>query len=253
MRIPIMIALILTLLALMACVLQTPGAETPGTTQPAETSAAAGSTTGSTQPAAQSAATTAPSAPTSTVAPTNTISAVRPGARATYSSAPAMILDPASDYVADFRTNFGNFRVRLLSTQTPITVNNFVFLAQQGFYDGLIFHRVIEDFMIQGGDPTGTGGGGPGYAFQDEIVAGLVFDAPGKLAMANAGPGTNGSQFFITTVPTPHLTGNHTIFGVVTEGQAVVDAISRVSTGPRDNPLQPVIIERIDIIQTSRQ
>ncbi|CAI8007975.1 Peptidyl-prolyl cis-trans isomerase B [Geodia barretti] len=107
--------------------------------------------------------------------------------------------------------------------------------------------------MIQGGDPTGTGGGGPGYRFEDEIVPGLVFDAPGLLAMANAGPDTNGSQFFITTVPTPHLNGNHTIFGTVTEGQSVVDAISRVATGARNVPLQQVIIERIDIIQTARE
>ena len=143
--------------------------------------------------------------------------------------------------------------MELLAQQTPITVNNFVFLAQQGFYDGLTFHRVIENFMIQGGDPTGSGAGGPGYAFLDEIVAGLVFDAPGKLAMANAGPGTNGSQFFITTVPTPHLNGNHTIFGLVVDGQSVVDEISRVATGPRDVPLGRVVIDRIDIIQSPRQ
>ena len=241
MRFPILLALILATVALMACVLQTPEAETPEATE-------------ATQPtAAPTVAANTPAGPTVTQAPTQTRSVARPSGRVRYSSPPQMTLDSSSDYTADFRTNYGNFRVRLLSSQTPITVNNFVFLAQQRFYDGLTFHRVIESFMIQGGDPDGTGGGGPGYAFQDEIVPGLVFDAPGKLAMANAGPGTNGSQFFITTVPTPHLNGNHTIFGVVTEGQAVVDAISRVSVGPRDNPLQPVIIERIDIIQSSRQ
>ena len=242
-----MMSLVLILLALMACVLQTPEGEEEATTEEAPPTVTQGAA------ATQGTAAVTSSAPTVTQAPTHTISAVRPGGRVTYSSPPAMILDTASDYVADFRTNYGNFRVQLLSTQTPVTVNNFVFLAQQGFYDGLTFHRVIENFMIQGGDPTGNGTGGPGYVFQDEIVPGVVFDAPGKLAMANAGPGTNGSQFFITTVPTPHLNGNHTIFGVVTEGQAVVDAISRATTGPRDNPLQPVIIERIDIIQSSRQ
>ncbi len=236
-----MLALLLTMLALMACVLQTPGAETPETTQPPQTTVA------------PTVAINTSTVPTVTLVPTQTLSVARPSGRATYSSPPQMSLDSSSDYAADFRTNYGNFRVRLLSTQTPITVNNFVFLAQQGYYDGLIFHRVIENFMIQGGDPTGNGTGGPGYAFQDEIVPGLVFDAPGKLAMANSGPGTNGSQFFITTVPTPHLNGNHTIFGVVAEGQAVVDAISSVNVGPRDNPLQQVIIERIDIIQSPRQ
>ena len=109
-------------------------------------------------------------------------------------------------------------------------MNSFVFLAEQGFYNGLIFHRVIDNFMIQGGDPSGTGSGGPGYQFEDEIAAGLSFDAPGKLAMANKGPGTNGSQFFITTVLTPHLNGNHTIFGQVVAGQNVSDTISRVDT-----------------------
>lgn len=242
MRVPIVIAIILALLALMACVLQTPEAQetpAPATPEPAATTAPA--TGGTSQ--------TATSAPASTPAATSRVS----GARTSYSSLPAMILDPGSDYVANFRTSQGNFTVNLFATQTPVTVNNFVFLAQQGFYDGLIFHRVIENFMIQGGDPTGTGGGGPGYQFQDEIVAGLVFDAPGKLAMANAGPGTNGSQFFITVAATDWLNGNHTIFGEVTEGQSVVSAISRVSTNNRDAPLQRVVIERIDITRSPRQ
>lgn len=242
MRVPVVIAIILAMLALMACVLQTPEADetaVPETPEPAATTAPA---TGSTPLAATA-------TPEFTPAATSRVS----GARTSYSSPPAMILDPESDYVANFRTNQGNFTVQLFATQTPVTVNNFVFLAQQGFYDGLIFHRVIENFMIQGGDPTGTGGGGPGYKFQDEIVAGLVFDAPGKLAMANAGPGTNGSQFFITVAATDWLTGNHTIFGEVTEGQNVVNSISRVATGRGDVPLQRVIIERIDITQSPRQ
>lgn len=242
MRAPVVIAIILALLALMACVLQTPGAEeTPEPETPAEATATT-IATDSTPPAA-----------TATTVPTPTAGSGSGGARRQYSAPPSIILDPEADYVADFRTNQGNFRVKLFSTQTPVTVNNFVFLAQQGFYDGLTFHRVIENFMIQGGDPTGTGGGGPGYQFQDEIVPGLVFDAAGKLAMANAGPGTNGSQFFITVAQTNWLNGNHTIFGEVTEGQSVVTAISRVATGRGDVPLQEVVIQRIDITQSPRQ
>ena len=158
-----------------------------------------------------------------------------------------MTLDPSSPYYADFLTNHGSFRVKLFPAQVPVTVNNFVVLARQGYYDGLIFHRVIEDFMVQGGDPTGTGAGGPGYRFDDEIVPGLVFDSPGKLAMANAGPDTNGSQFFITAAPTEWLNGHHTIFGEVIEGQDVVDSISRVATGRADRPLEPVQIETVTI------
>ena len=241
MRVPVVIAIILALLAMMACVLQTPEAEetpVPETPEPAATTA----------PAAGATAQTSTATPAFTPAATSRIS----GARASYSSPPAMILDTESDYVAAFRTNQGDFTVQLFATQTPVTVNNFVFLAQQGFYDGLIFHRVIENFMIQGGDPTGTGAGGPGYQFQDEIVAGLAFDSPGKLAMANAGPGTNGSQFFITVAATDWLNGNHTIFGEVTEGQNVVNAISRASTNNRNAPLQRVVIERIDITKSPR-
>ena len=238
MRVPVVIAIILALLALMACVLQTPA--------PEETSAPETPVPASPQPLAATGSTPAAATPTCRPSPRRRLPGVS-GARTSYSSLPAMTLDPESDYVANFRTNQGNFTVKLFAAQTPVTVNNFVFLAQQGFYDGLIFHRVIEGFMIQGGDPTGTGGGGPGYQFQDEIVAGLVFDSPGKLAMANAGPGTNGSQFFITVAATDWLNGNHTIFGEVTEGQNVVNAISRVATGRGDVPLQRVVIERIDI------
>ena len=160
-----------------------------------------------------------------------------------------MSIDVTAGHTATIHTNHGSFKVELFPSQAPITVNNFVFLAQEGFYDGVTFHRVIEGFMIQGGDPTGAGAGGPGYQFQDEIVEGLVFDAPGKLAMATAGAGTstNGSQFFVTTVPTPHLNGAHTIFGEVMEGQDVVNAISRVETDGRDRPLQPAVIESISI------
>jgi peptidyl-prolyl cis-trans isomerase B (cyclophilin B) len=165
-----------------------------------------------------------------------------------------LTIDVSAEYTATIRTNRGNIKVELFPGQAPNTVNSFVFLANQGFFNGLIFHRVIENFMIQGGDPQGTGTGGPGYQFQDEIDAGLTFDAAGKLAMANSGggTGTNGSQFFVTTVPTPHLSGNHTIFGQVTEGQDVVDAISRVDSDGRDRPLRPVTIEGIYIVVTPR-
>ena len=114
-----------------------------------------------------------------------------------------------------FTTNKGEIDINLLPEKSPVTVASFVNLVKHGYYDGLKFHRVIEDFMAQGGDPTGTGMGGPGYRFEDEVNNGLDFSVPGKLAMANAGPGTNGSQFFITTVPTEWLNGNHTIFGEI--------------------------------------
>ncbi len=135
------------------------------------------------------------------------------------------VLQSGIDYRAIFCTGAGPVYIDLLEQQTPVTVNNFVFLAQQGYYNNTTFHRVIESFMAQGGDPTATGTGGPGYSFADEFVSGLSFDAPGKLAMANSGPNTNGSQFFITTVPTPHLNQRHTIFGLVIEGQANVEKI----------------------------
>ena len=135
------------------------------------------------------------------------------------------VLEPDVDYRAIICTSAGAIYVDLYENLTPITVNNFVFLAQQGYYDNTTFHRVIPDFMAQGGDPTSTGRGGPGYQFQDEPVGFLTFDQPGLLAMANAGPGTNGSQFFITTAPTPHLNYKHTIFGDVLVGQDVVESI----------------------------
>ena len=135
------------------------------------------------------------------------------------------VLEAGVDYRAIFCTSAGPVYIDLLEELTPITVNNFIFLAQQGYYNNTTFHRVIADFMVQGGDPEGTGTGGPGYQFVDEFVGFLHFDRPGWLAMANSGPGTNGSQFFITTVPTPHLDGNHTIFGEVLEGQDTVGSI----------------------------
>jgi peptidyl-prolyl cis-trans isomerase A (cyclophilin A) len=157
----------------------------------------------------------------------------------------------------------GSFSVRLMPEHAPKTVANFVELAKGSkewtdprdgarktdpLYEGTIFHRVIGDFMIQGGDPTGTGTGGPGYRFEDECPPdGPRFDRPGLLAMANAGPGTNGCQFFVTVAPAEWLTGKHTIFGEVTEGYEVVEAISRAPTGSQDRPSTDVVVERVDI------
>lgn len=143
-----------------------------------------------------------------------------------YAAPPEIAIDVAKDYVATIETNRGTIVCDLFADAAPVTVNNFVFLAGEGFYNGVTFHRVIADFMVQTGDPTGTGRGGPGYRFKDEFTGNPHrHDAPGVLSMANAGPGTNGSQFFITHVPTPHLNGKHTVFGKVREGQNVVDAI----------------------------
>ena len=125
------------------------------------------------------------------------------------------------------KTNKGDIEGTLYATKAPVTVANFLNLAKRGYYDGLTFHRVIANFMIQGGDPTGTGAGGPGYRFEDEVKTGLKHDKAGIFSMANAGPGTNGSQFFVTHLPTPHLDGKHTVFGFVTKGQDVVNAIQQ--------------------------
>ena len=147
-----------------------------------------------------------------------------------WASAPEMIIDPAKKYTATITTDKGAMVLELFAEKTPKTVNNFVFLSQEGFYDGIVFHRVIPDFMAQGGDPTGTGRGGPGYRFEDEFHPELKHDKPGILSMANAGPGTNGSQFFITHVPTPHLNNKHSVFGQVTEG---IDVLMAVGVGTK--------------------
>jgi peptidyl-prolyl cis-trans isomerase B (cyclophilin B) len=144
-----------------------------------------------------------------------------------YSQPFEMKIDPAKNYTATIKTNRGDIVLKLYASQAPRTVNNFVCLAQDGYYDGVTFHRVIKDFMIQGGDPTGTGRGGPGYTFKDEFDPKLKHDKPGVLSMANAGPNTNGSQFFITHLPTPHLDGKHSVFGQVTQGQDVVNKIEQ--------------------------
>jgi cyclophilin family peptidyl-prolyl cis-trans isomerase len=150
-----------------------------------------------------------------------------------WSKPPEMAIDPKKSYTANLITDKGEIILQLFADKAPRTVNNFVFLARQGFYDGTIFHRVIQDFMAQGGDPTGTGTGGPGYRFGDEFSPTLRHDKPGVLSMANAGPNTNGSQFFITHVPTPWLDKKHSIFGQVTQGMDIL-----LSIPPRD-PQRP--------------
>jgi peptidyl-prolyl cis-trans isomerase A (cyclophilin A) len=173
----------------------------------------------------------------------------------------------AEELYATLRTNQGDIEVRLFPNHAPKTVANFVGLADgsrewthpstgaknagKPLYSGTIFHRVIPNFMIQGGDPLGSGRGGPGYQFKDEIHSELGFTRPYLLAMANAGPGTNGSQFFITVAPTTWLTGKHTIFGEVTRGTEVVDAISKARTGKQDRPAQDVVVSSIDIDRRS--
>lgn len=147
-----------------------------------------------------------------------------------WSSSPAMQIDPKKTYHAKIETNKGGIDIQFYPQHSPKTVNNFVFLAKEGFYDGLTFHRVINNFMIQGGDPTGTGRGGPGYKFEDEIKNNPLTHETGVISMANAGPNTNGSQFFITHSPQPHLNGSHTVFGKVISGQDVINKISQGDT-----------------------
>ena len=180
------------------------------------------------------------------------------------SGAPQIKLAQPPGLYAVFETTMGRIVCRLFPDKAPETVANFVGLAngtkrwmdaktqawvQRRFYDGLILHRVIPDFMIQGGDQTGTGAGGVGYKFKDEFSSDLAFDKPGKLAMANAGPNTNGSQFFITVAPTPHLDYRHAIFGEVVEGQSVANAISLVRKDAQDRPLTPVVMNKVTVVE----
>jgi peptidyl-prolyl cis-trans isomerase B (cyclophilin B) len=144
-----------------------------------------------------------------------------------YATPPAMDITTDRTYQVTIETSRGTIELELYPEYAPKTVNNFVFLAREGFYDGVVFHRVIANFMVQGGDPTGSGRGGPGYRFEDEFDGNPLRHERGVISMANAGPGTNGSQFFITHAPQPHLDGRHTVFGKVTTGQDVVDAIQQ--------------------------
>lgn len=169
------------------------------------------------------------------------------GTEKQWKNPPAMTLDNKKKYQATLHTEKGDIVLELFADKTPVTVNNFVFLSKEGFYDGVIFHRVIENFMVQGGDPTGTGRGGPGYTFKDEFHPSLKHDKPGILSMANAGAGTNGSQFFITHVPTSWLDGKHSVFGQVVGGMDVL-----MSIPPRDpgRPEYPgVKINRVTITE----
>ena len=163
-----------------------------------------------------------------------------------WSTPPAMQIDPKKQYKAHMETDKGTMVIQLFGDKTPMAVNNFVFLAREGYYDGVIFHRVIDNFMVQGVDPTGTGRGGPGYKFGDEFDSSLKHDKQGILSMANAGPGTNGSQFFITHVPTPHLNGKHTVFGQVVEGKDVLMSIPARDPGNVKAPAVKIISVTIE-------
>jgi cyclophilin family peptidyl-prolyl cis-trans isomerase len=164
-----------------------------------------------------------------------------------FSSVTAYAAEEPRRPAALFETSMGDFRIELFNDLAPKTCRSFMDLAKRGFYDGIIFHRVIDGFMIQGGDPTGTGTGGPGYTIPDEFGPGLAHDSEGILSMANAGPNTGGSQFFITLAPTPWLDGHHAIFGRVVEGIEVVRAIGKVKTAPGDKPVVEVVIKKLII------
>jgi cyclophilin family peptidyl-prolyl cis-trans isomerase len=168
-----------------------------------------------------------------------------------YSGPPPMVIDPTKAYTAVFKTQRGDIRVNLFADKAPITVNNLVFLAREGFYDDTMFHRVIPDFMVQGGDPTGTGRGGPGYKFKDEPGAlALKHDGPGVLSMANAGPNTNGSQFFITHVATPWLDRKHGVFGKVADKESL-DVLMQIRVrDPQGDPNPGDTLHTIEIIES---
>ncbi|MEN3272445.1 MAG: hypothetical protein V7636_1206 [Actinomycetota bacterium] len=167
-----------------------------------------------------------------------------------FSKAPDMEIDPDKRYTAEMDTSMGTMTIALDAASAPKTVNNFVFLARQGFYDGVIFHRIIQGFMCQGGDPDGTGRGGPGYKFQDELPKPGRYEV-GSIAMANAGPNTNGSQFFIVSGPSGvRLPPQYSLFGKVVKGLEVVDEMEKVKTGGGDRPVQDVVINKISISES---
>ena len=164
-----------------------------------------------------------------------------------WSKPPDLVIDLKKQYSAIFHTDKGDIEVELFADKVPVTVNNFVFLSREGFYDGTIFHRVIADFMAQGGDPTGTGTGGPGYRFKDEFHPALRHSGPGVLSMANAGPHTNGSQFFLTHVATPWLDNKHAVFGKVTKGLDVL--LSIPARDPQKPGIPGVLLKSVTIIE----
>ena len=179
-------------------------------------------------------------------APTKNEEQTTTGKEQPMTKAPEMQIDKNKSYTAKIQTSKGDFELKLFPKEAPKTVNNFVYLAKKGFYDGTIFHRVIKDFMIQGGDPQGTGMGGPGYKFEDEINS--IKLVRGKLAMANAGPNTNGSQFFIVTAQeTPWLDGKHTVFGEVTKGLEVVLEIEKAEKDQNDRPTEEIALKKVTI------
>ena len=166
-----------------------------------------------------------------------------------WNSPPEMVIDPSKRYTAQMETSMGSLTISLDPVAAPKTVNNFVFLAREGYYDGVIFHRIIQGFVIQGGDPTGTGRGGPGYRFEDELPAPGRYEI-GSLAMANAGPNTNGSQFFIISGPSgAGLPPQYSLFGKVVKGLEVVDQMEKVRTGPGDKPVDDVVIQSVTITE----
>jgi len=188
-------------------------------------------------PAPAAAAPTAAGAPAAAV-PTAAAPAAAPAGHQTYSAPPPLTIDPKKNYTATITTPRGDFVVKLRPDLAPQTVNSFVFLAKAGYFNGLTWHRVLSNFMAQGGDPTGTGSGGPGYTVPDEFTDKVKFDKPGLLAMANTGqPNSGGSQFFVTTAPADYLDGKYTIFGEVTQGQEIVNAIPL--RDPQQNPTTP--------------
>ncbi len=162
-----------------------------------------------------------------------------------YASPPAMVIDPKKTYRAKMETSKGAISIDLFADRAPITVNNFVFLSRDGFYDDVIFHRVLDGFMAQGGDPTGSGRGGPGYRWDDEASAlRIPHDAPGTLSMANAGPNSNGSQFFITFAPTPHLDGRHAVFGRVSDEESL-QVLSKLQRIDPQRPNRAIVADKI--------
>jgi cyclophilin family peptidyl-prolyl cis-trans isomerase len=168
-----------------------------------------------------------------------------------YSNAPDMAIDPKKKYQAIFHTEKGDIKVELFADRAPITVNNFVFLARDGFYNGTTFHRVIPNFMVQGGDPEGSGRGGPGYKWADEASALKInHDAPGILSMANAGRDTNGSQFFITHLPTPHLNGKHAVFGKVADAESLKILLAIRERDPGRDPKPGDMLNSVEIVES---
>jgi cyclophilin family peptidyl-prolyl cis-trans isomerase len=240
----------LATVVLVACGQATPAAQAPTATRPAATPPSSAQITGALSPLPKPSASPSTSTAASPVAAGQGAGSVATGPKQ-FSAPPPMTIDPSKHYTATIDTSMGTMKADLFASEAPMTVNNFVFLAQQGFYNDVTFHRVINNFMIQTGDPTGTGTGGPGYRFNDEPVKRSY--SRGTLAMANAGPNTNGSQFFIVQKDYP-LQPNYTIFGQLTDGLDVLDKIATSPTGPGkggpDTPKTPITINSVAIAES---